>query len=326
VTQTLNLASQCLDNWANRPVRDPDMLRLMHHLSRELVKAPKFLLPEGGRPIDDPASVARMYSELRLPYPCVALEYLASGPIGEAEVTSRRRIALAWSLDAGAPPFVRDVSGLELGASRGILVQSISYIDQVDMWMPIFGMVHVDLSTYPGKKQPAEIPKGIRDLTEHRMRTHGATETYAASAIVTVDRILAEYGEEAAGDLIAADSGDEVLAVLSFAALTMCGNVSGEVIQAPAALNRKRAAKGKSPIFDTRVLMVADTGGYKGAAQSAAGGSGMLSHASPRAHLRRGHIRRLADTRNVWVNAAVVNPHRSEAPVPRYEMRRERGG
>lgn len=323
--QSLNLTSQCLDNWSDKPIRDAGLLRLMHHLAGELAKAPKFLLPEGGRPIDDPASVARLYSDLRLPFPCVALEYLAAGPIGEGEVSSRKRIALAWSLDRGAPAFLQELTGLQLGARRGILVQSISYIDEVDMWMPILGMVCVDLTEYPGKKQPAEMPQGILELTKHRMRTKGATETYSASAIVTVDRILSEFGEDVAADLIAADSGDEVLAVLSFAALTMCGNVSSELVVAPAALNKKRAAKGRSPIFDTRVLMVADSGGYR-TQGAAAGGSGLGTHASPRTHLRRGHIRRLPDARNVWVNAAVVNPQRNEAPVPRYEMRRERGG
>lgn len=319
--QPLNLTSQCLDCWDAGRIRDSSMLHLMAALRAELVKAPKFLLPEGGRPIDDPASVARIYADLRLPFPCVALEYLADGPIGQTEVPSRKRIAVAWSLDQGAPPFLKELSGVEISPRRGLLVQSISYIDDVDMWMPIFGMVAVDLEKYPGAMRPEQLRPTLVELTKHRMRTRGLTETYSASAIVTVGRILREFGEDAAADLIAADSGDEVLATLSFAALTMCGNVTSEVVPAPIALNKKRQAKGKTPIFDTRVLLVRD-GGYRTGGQANPVGAG--THASPRAHLRRGHIRRLGE-RTTWVNAAVVNPA-CDAPVPRYEMRRERGG
>lgn len=326
--QTLNLSTQCLDNWLTRTrPSDPQLARLMLALARELTKAPKFLLPEGGRPLDDPASVTRLYTELRLPFPCVALEYLADGPLGEGEVKSRKRISLVWSLDQGSPAFLKDLLGVSFGPRRGFLVQSISYIDNFDTWAPIMGMVEVDLSGAPAKMRPEELSGRLLELTHHRMRSQGPTETYSAFVIPTVDRFVEQYGQMA-GDLISADSADEVLAALSFAALTMCGNVSSEVIPAPAALNRKRQAKHKPPIFDTRVLLVAEGGGYR--AGAAAAGSGLGSHASPRTHLRRGHIRRLADDRHTWVNAAVVNAHRPAgpvvpaAPVPRYAVQRER--
>lgn len=321
--QALNLTSQCLDCWDEGAIREPSMLRLMAALRRELIAAPKFLLPDGGRPIDDPASVARLYADLRLPFPCVALEYLADGPIGEIEVASRKRIALAWSLDQGSPSFLKEVCGTELSPRRGLLVQSISYLNAVDMWVPIFGMVEVDLQQYPGKMRPQDLRPTMVELTKHRLNTDGPTETYAARAFVTIGSIAQQYGEDGAADIIAADSADEVLATLSFAALTMCGNVSSEVITASPALNKKRAAKGRVPIFDTRVLMVADSGYLAGSHSGLGGMAG--SHARPRTHLRRGHIRRLQD-RSTWVNAAVVNPSSREAPVPRYEMRRERGG
>lgn len=85
----------------------------------------------------------------------------------------------------------------------------------------------------------------------------------------------------------------------AFAVLS-CSNVATVDHAAPAALNKKRQRKGNAPILGhkTLVVMVGDrTPGKAGAAGS---------HASPRVHLRRGHIRRLGDGRKVWVQSCVV--------------------
>jgi hypothetical protein len=134
--------------------------------------------------------------------------------------------------------------------------------------------------------------------------------------------IMSSLEQDQAHAVVSADSGDEVLATMAFAALTSCANVSFETLPASAALNKKRAGKGRQPLFDVRVLMVGDSGALRGGGrhtQVQATGT----HASPRTHLRRGHVRRLED-KTVWVNAALVNPAVQEAPVPRYRMERER--
>jgi hypothetical protein len=189
--------------------------------------------------------------------------------------------------------------------------------------MPILGVVEVHLDAPITKKRPDEMDPGLLELTRHRVGTPMATATqsYSTAVYVTVPGFFAAFGEHAASNLVAADSGDEVMAALSFAALSSCGNVDSQVVPAPPALNKKRSASGKTPFFDTRVLMVAD-GGY--AHGSAVGADGHGTHASPRAHLRRGHVRRL-EGGNVWVNAAVVNHHRAletEVPAPRYALER----
>lgn len=61
---------------------------------------------------------------------------------------------------------------------------------------------------------------------------------------------------------------------------------------------KMRRSKGKLPTFTYKVLTI---GGRKMNGSTGKGGT----HNSPRIHLRRGHIRRLA-TKNVWVNACVV--------------------
>ena len=79
-----------------------------------------------------------------------------------------------------------------------------------------------------------------------------------------------------------------------------CSNVDTADNPAPAALNRKRARTGKFPIFTHKTLViVADAKRHEKANR---GGT----HTSPRVHLRRGHIRRLGESRRVWVQPCVV--------------------
>jgi len=65
---------------------------------------------------------------------------------------------------------------------------------------------------------------------------------------------------------------------------------------------RKAGKKIKSALpFDTYHVLAIDVPGRIGDV-----GAPIGSHRSPREHLRRGHIRRLADCRRIWVNATVV--------------------
>lgn len=79
-----------------------------------------------------------------------------------------------------------------------------------------------------------------------------------------------------------------------------CSNVELTDNKPPAALNKKRAKAGKLPLFEYKTLVL-KVG--KGSARSADGGG---THASPRVHLRRGHVRRIDATRRVWVQSCVV--------------------
>ncbi len=110
------------------------------------------------------------------------------------------------------------------------------------------------------------------------------------------------------------DYGDEARALLCFLNLLQCQNVHVERSE-PKGVPRK--TKAALP-FDTYHVLTIDT---KGAAchTSGAGGSG---HRSPREHLRRGHIRRLADDRRIWVNATIVAAGRSAGVVTKdYALR-----
>ena len=92
-----------------------------------------------------------------------------------------------------------------------------------------------------------------------------------------------------------------VAAAWNIFAVMACSNVRTRDHQPDAALNKKRAKAGKVPLVSYKTLeIVVPNTRYEG------GGSGGGTHASPRVHLRRGHIRKIADGKTVWVQACVV--------------------
>lgn len=79
-----------------------------------------------------------------------------------------------------------------------------------------------------------------------------------------------------------------------------CRNVTTANHQEASPANDKRIKSGKLPIYETKMLVI-DTK----ATETSSGVSGG-SHASPRQHLRRGHIRRHPTAGNLWINSCVV--------------------
>lgn len=87
---------------------------------------------------------------------------------------------------------------------------------------------------------------------------------------------------------------EEMIEVLS------CRNVTTANHQDASPVNASRIKAGKLPLYETKMLVI-DTK----ATGTSNGGSGG-SHASPRQHLRRGHIRRHPTAGNLWINSCVV--------------------
>ena len=98
---------------------------------------------------------------------------------------------------------------------------------------------------------------------------------------------------------IAGVSEKQVTIVLHFLNALACSNVHIERSQ-----TKKENKKIKSALpFDSYHILTIDAG-HSGESITLVNGGG--SHRSQREHLRRGHIRRLADGRKIWVNATVV--------------------
>ncbi|MDF2461854.1 MAG: hypothetical protein K0Q43_89 [Ramlibacter sp.] len=318
----LNLSTHCLQQWREELAGAPGALhrRVLSGIARDLERAVKFVLPEGGRLMDDDRSVARVFHDLRLPFPVVALEYRSTGVVAAHETPSSKRISLIWDARQAEPALLEGTAASRgvLPGAPGLYVQSISYMDDYEAWMPVMATAYVDLAREPVIPEPGDVSELELELVRHRLRPgFERSPAFPVQFIAHDDFFLDHLGGEAAADAIfRADSGDELSAALAFAALTTCANVAMETVRAPAPLNRKREASGKTPFFDTRILQVAD-GGYVRRGTADAGGAG--SHASPRAHLRRGHIRSLGE-RNVWVNAAAVNAWKATPAQPGYQL------
>lgn len=82
--------------------------------------------------------------------------------------------------------------------------------------------------------------------------------------------------------------------------LLRCKNVGTVDNPAPAALNKKRTAAGKVPIFSHKTLHLQVPAEYQKNPHQ--GGT----HASPRIHLRRGHIRTISGDRELWIEETTV--------------------
>jgi len=80
-----------------------------------------------------------------------------------------------------------------------------------------------------------------------------------------------------------------------------CTNVEISTHQPASQKNEQRIKSHKLPIYETKVLTI--KAGKKESSGIVAGIK--CSHASPRQHLRRGHVRRI-ESGNIWVNSCVV--------------------
>jgi len=112
-------------------------------------------------------------------------------------------------------------------------------------------------------------------------------------------RIIHRLQNGHSDELLSKDCAQELAAVAELISALSCVNVSTMTIDPPKELNKKRDARGKLPFLSYKVLEIKASRHHS--ENEPQGGT----HASPRVHLRRGHIRRL-ESGNVWVNACVV--------------------
>ncbi len=118
-------------------------------------------------------------------------------------------------------------------------------------------------------------------------------------------RDMAGRGDSVSGQSERDDCLYEARALLGFINALTCSNVRFERSEPKKAGKKIKAA---FP-FDRYHVLTIDVPGKAGEGAATGG------HRSPREHLRRGHIRRLADGRRIWVNATVVAAGRGAGVV-----------
>jgi len=111
---------------------------------------------------------------------------------------------------------------------------------------------------------------------------------------------------------------DDAWVLLSFLNALACSNVQTRVLPKPAPISGRQAKK-NPPHTDVYHILTVPLSPAKDGKHD---GIGHGSAIAKREHLRRGHIRRLSDTKKIWVNAAVVNAGRGFGRVTKdYEVK-----
>lgn len=277
------------------------------YLVDKLRQAQVFVLSDGGQLLDRSKPRPELPGiVLRPPFPVVALEYQANptdwkDPIYTASPCSRR-IALAWDYTDDLPPLIEGVIGRPL--APGVVMASIAYYDEHQQWMPIAVAAHV------GYDESWEAPQGHSDYQTRMIAAGRIAKAMAEASGLAGSTVpicpeaiyvgAATLGVERTMDMMSADLADEIAAYMDLCWALACKNVSTRSSPAPEKLNRQRLKAGKPPLFGFHVLELA------GDTLVGADGEGAADRNAPRAHLRRGHIRRLNPERVTWVNQTMV--------------------
>ena len=225
----------------------------MLQVSTLITASRKFLLPPGGRLLDDFEMRALVDLELRLPFPFVAIEFASLDRLHDES----RNVVFAWDYEDSQIAVRRVV----FCASRGAWgIGEPCLISRTDYMREIVGGVREMV---------------IRPIFEEGRRKDAGADTIAPSIL------------------------------LSFLNALACSNVHTQLSEPKKAGKKIKAALP----FDAYHVLTIDVPGKAGEGAATGG------HRSPREHLRRGHIRRLADGRRIWVNATVVAAGRGAGVV-----------
>ncbi len=261
-----------------------------------LNKAEKFILPEWGRIFTDDEweMVMDVRYPTRLPYPVIACEYPApyhgdySGVIENVEAPSSKSIALAAEYEALislCPDIFGPMAEQFPGDPRGFYIFPVCYADGAEVWTP----------------PPCTMfmPRGGHQELMRNELGHVAILPLGSEA-------YDHYPESERSDRAARDVADEALAICQLMTALALDKGRHETLPAPEKLNRKRAKKGRVPLFEYKVLDIVADVLHQPKESSHAQHRSVGHHASPRMHTRRGHVRKLASGKATWVRNAII--------------------
>lgn len=259
-------------------------------LCSEIKESVHFAVPDGGRVLYDRGR-GIFNQQLRLPFPSITIEYFCEKDAKKLK-TNRvhvyKRVLHLSEIISDKDGLVRsffyskeeiDKYSFIRNSEAFIVLRVICFSERDRVWtpMPMAAILPSDWSN-------PEIGKDY---------CMGKTIPFMCSFLETISK-QGITAEDLAHDVI-----DEYLVLLEFLSALSCKNVEIGTFQEKSTSNEKRLKKGKTPFYETKCLVLSTS-------KESAGKTGQQgSHASPRQHLRRGHIRRL-ESGNIWVNSCVV--------------------
>lgn len=312
--QPLNFCTQAIESLMEDVhlyrEKAPLTFSIHQHITSLLRKAVKFYLPDNGRLFN--SGLRALPLVFRLPYPVTVAEFKITkdAPAEEQPLHSNglhqssKRIALAIEITQSNIDNYRWLIPQSkeslIGDDGVIAIIPVYYTDETKEWQfpPFAGLIastQVIVSPEAIARTEnlfdGEIPKSFTRLPIVLHPIDLMPEICSS--------LRARRGNDFAYASAMQDTQDELMAVLELIEILSCKNVTTKDVAPPIKLNAKRVSNKKTPFFEYKLLIL-DSVEESPATQLTGGG-----HASPRVHLRRGHIRRLTD-KNIWVNSAVV--------------------
>jgi hypothetical protein len=294
---------------ANQYYLEGNFKALCNKAVRYAEKGVKFVIPPNGVFFDKGLkSIDGM--PLRLPYPICVLEYEVTNGIED----SKERIIVAKETPTGIELYVLHSCNIEGWSS----VPGHMQVDRVEGYdtlkLETRSAMDVVRSTYQNiLKDPSTFLDVLGTKWAQRIVAEGDSDgklwqllldsiegdadtpkTSIAGVLMRTTTVgpMAEGGSTALADAL----NIEFKTVLAFLEVLRCSNVQAVPTGKKPAW--KKDGSHKNSIY--KVLTI--NGNNVGRSNESQGGT----HASPREHLRRGHVRRLKEGRCVWVNATIV--------------------
>jgi hypothetical protein len=290
------------------PRKMPQTFANVRWLIEKMKTAQHFQLPDEGKLLELDNMPDFMPLLLHPPFPVTVLEYAVHREPKVRDfysvVESTRRIALAIDAAEGFPPHLITKEQSDL-LGEGVAVFPICYVDKIKRWVPPQAMMFYNYDQAVGTISLEQYDRVERKVGYSWDEVRGQRTLTARLAVLSPEMATSYAGgfaEYLSG--IAEDARDEVRTYMNFCVALGCSNVTTERIPAAPGLNRMRARARKHPLFDYHVLALRG-GDEHGAGDGGGGAAG--SGRSVRPHLRRGHIRRLASGKIVWINATLVH-------------------
>lgn len=307
----LNYCSQAIEGLAKLTYGKADIAASARDTMTLLQRAEKFVLPNWGRVFskEEWKLVQDVRYPTRLPYPVIALEYhcpytMGNSKMAKHEVPSSKRIAIAAEYEALislVPECIGKIAETNPTASKlGYFILPVFSEDEERIWTP----------------PPAAMfmPRGGNESLSIKGSKDGVVLDFLSNHLAVLPLGKAAYESYPIAERptrAARDVADEALAVCHLMTALSLDKGRHVTLPAPEKLNRKRAKKGRPPLYEYKMLdIVADV--MSPPTEGVSHGKGS-HHASPRMHSRRGHVRKLASGKTTWIrNSIIGKPGRGE--------------
>jgi hypothetical protein len=287
----------------NQPTFEEESKLISRFILRRIKDSVHFALPDNASIFNDDFKGIEG-RKIRLPFPKITIEYFSD----ESEIEKNdepfkescpKRVLFCEEVSSdvlianGIHPDLTTLCDLWIN------VVGVCFYESQKRWfpLPLGFFMPTDWQVRPDE---ANTFKDIRSSVKRKSKHKVALLHHVVSPTImnAKCKIFGEKGVQMAWDDLCA----ELHAVLEMSEALTCTNVSHEPIEkVNPSVNEKRIRKGKLPLYETRTLFI-DTPHLVVIGKDKNDPSG---RASPRLHLRRGHIRKL-ESGNIWVNSAVV--------------------